>query len=293
MKKIINLLVLVFLITLPEIRAELFLVDQIECVVCGPEKNAPIVNTDISYKGDLNGQQIPLQQQIQQEIIAQQIVSERLPFDITAADKYIDSIKKQNNLTDSDLADLFDGIGRTFTEGISLLNGQYQHELFVHHKFKSQVVATDDEINDYYEQHPIYQDGWCNIQMSYLDFDDSTKDSLKKQIDLLSQGAENLQDFKNIEWSSPILVSLRDVADDKRFIFDMKPSQIEARENGSTFELYKLLEKQDPRLKTIDECRSAIVDKLNRQKLEKTLEEYNKEVHKFIDIISFGESSLF
>lgn len=283
----IAIISIMVLTTLPEVRAELFLVDRIDCVVCGPERNTPIVDTEITHKSDLNGQKLPVQQLIQQEIIGQQIISEKLPLDSTAADKYVESLKKQNNFTDSDLAELFEGIGRTFAEGLALLNDQYQHEMFVHHKFKSQVVATDDAIKEYHEAHPAYIDGWCNIQLAYTDFNDSNKEEIKKQISALIE-SDKTEQGSSIEWSSPVHVFLKDIANDKMFIFDMEPNQIEIRENGNTFELYKLIDKQDSVLKTIEECRSSIVDKLNRNQLEKILEEYNKEVHKFIDIIKLN-----
>lgn len=284
----LGILSLVILITVLEVRAPWVLVDKIDCVVCGPERNTPMVDTDVTHKGDLNGQKIPMQQKIQNEIICQQIVAEKIPMDPSAADKYIDSVKKQNNLTDSDLADMFEGVGMIFTEGLASLNEQYSHEMFMHHKFKSQVIATDDDIKEYYDEHPMYNEGWCNIQLAYVDCDESTKETAKKQLDMLVDGTLAPEDV-TVEWSSPMQVSLKDIADDKRFIFEMKPGQIVIRENGNTFELYKLIDKQESTLRPLEECRSAIVDKLNRKQLEGMLSEYNQEVRKFIDIINLTD----
>jgi len=285
MKNKVTLLVL--LTTLCEVRAELFLVDKIECVVCGPERNTPLTNTDESIKKDMSGQSIPMAQLIQNDVVSQQIIADKVPIDPTAADKYVETLKKQNNLTDTDLADMFEQIGRTYLEGIALLNEQYYHEFFTHYKFKSQQIATDVDIQKYYDEHPAYVDGSVKIEVAYVDFDEQNRDAIKKDLDLVERGKEP----KSIEvqWSSPIEISLQDIAQDKKFIFDMNQAQVAVHETQGSFELYKLLEKVEPKIKSLEEVRSTIVDRLNRNKLEKMLEDYNQEVRKFIDIINLNE----
>lgn len=282
----IQIIVFAAITTLCDIRAELYLVDKIECVVCGPERNTSLVNTDESHKKDMNGQPIPMAQLIQSDIVSQQIITDKIPIDPTAADKYIESLKKQNNLTDSDLATLFEGIGRTYLEGLALLNEQYYHEMFMHYKFKSQQIATDEDVQTYYEEHPVYADGQAEIQVAYVDFNDENKECLQADIDRILKGEK--PSSLEVEWSSPIKIALLDIADDKKFIFDMDPEQIVSCEGNSSFELYKLIEKQEPKMRSIEELRSTIVEKLNRQKLERMLEDYNLEVRKFVDIINLN-----
>lgn len=282
-----RIIILSILTTLCEVRAELYLVDKIECVVCGPERNTSLTNTDETHKKDMNGQPIPMAQLIQCDIVSQQIIADKVPVDPTAADKYIESLKKQNNLTDSDLADMFEGIGRTYLEGLALLNEQYYNEMFMHYKFKSQQIATDEDVVKYYEEHPVYTDGKAEIQVAYVDFDDEDKDKLQIEVDKIVKGEESSS--LTIGWSSPISVALLDIADDKRFIFDMDHGQIVSYEGPGSFELYKLISKQDPKMKTLEELRSTIVEKLSRQKLEKMLDDYNQEVRKFVDIINLND----
>ena len=285
MKKLV-LICLAFVVVCNFINAELYLIDKIECVVCGPEGNAPLTNTDETIKLNMDGQLIPMSQQIQNEIVTQQIVSEKIPVDQTAADKYIETLKKQNNLTDADLADLFERIGRTFLEGIALLNQQYWHEMFMHYKFKSQQVVTDDVVQEYYNDNPMFTEGKVEIQVAYVDFEDSSKDKIRKDLDdfIENSSSKNI----SIEWSAPMIIALQDLAYDKKFIFDMIPSQIFINEASKSFELYRLISKSDPKMKGLDEVRSTIVEKLTRQKLEKMLEDYNLEIRKFVDIINLN-----
>ena len=75
---------------------------------------------------------------------------------------------------------------------------------------------------------------------------------------------------------------------DKKFILDMTPSQIFVNEGPNSFELYKLLSKTEPKMKSLDEVRSTIIDQLTRKKMEKMLEDYNQEIFKSIGIINLG-----
>lgn len=264
---------------------KLYLVDKIECVVCGPERNTPLTNSDETSKRNMDGKLIPMSQQIQSEIVGQQIIADKIPVDPTAADKYIDTLKKQNNLTDTDLADLFEQIGRTFMEGLALLSQQYYHEMFMHYKFKSQQIVTDDVIQEYYDEHPSFTEGQVDIQVAYVDFDDDSKDGLKKEIDAFIQGKDS---SLPIDWSSSIMISMRDIAEDKKFIFDMNPLEVFVHEGSGSFELYKLVSKDEPKMKALEDMRPVIIEMLTRQKLEKMLDDYNQEVRKFVDIINLS-----
>lgn len=283
-----SLLVISFAI-LPGIsQAELCLIDQGAVVVCGPEQNTVIVDTDSTWKRGLDGRPSALQQQIQQDIIAQQVIADKVPMDPTAADKYVESMKKQNNFTDKDLIELFESVGRTFNEGIKLLSDQYTYEVFMHHKFKSQLVPTEDEIMSYYKTHPEHVDGFAQIQVAYVDFTDETKESIKKNLDKIVTG-KKVTKF-SVEFSDPVIVKEGDIAEDKRFIFDMKTGQTRVVEGDERFEIYKLLEKQPMRQKSLDECRFSIVDHLNQDRLAEMLGNYNQEIRKFVDVINLDQN---
>ena len=161
----------------------IILLDQIECVVCGPERNTPFPESLASWKKDLNGNHTDLQKQIQQEIVSQQVISEKMPMDPAAAQKYIEGLKTQNNLTDADLVAMFAEVGRTTEEGLALLHDQYVQEFFTHYKFKSQLVATDDEINEYYNEYPEFIEGWVEVQVAHIPYDTSSEKSVKKQLE--------------------------------------------------------------------------------------------------------------
>ena len=53
-----------------------------------------------------------------------------------------------------DMSNWFYQTGRTYQEGLDLLKNQYNNEYFLHHKFKSQLAPTEDEIIAYYDDNP-------------------------------------------------------------------------------------------------------------------------------------------
>ncbi|MFA5998904.1 MAG: hypothetical protein WC747_02725 [Candidatus Babeliales bacterium] len=289
--KITKLTLISLFVVLPDlVQAELILLDQIECVVCGPERNTPLVDTDASWKRDLNGKFIDIQRQIQQDIVNQQVIAEKMPMEPAAAQKYIDGLKTQNNLSDADLTTMFAEVGRTTPEGLSLLHDQYVQEFFTHYKFKSQLVATDDEISEYYNEFPEFIEGWVDITIAHIPYEQASRETVKSQIEsFVSTGkADNL----TVPWSSAIRIATDDIAKDKEFVLGMDANQTLIREIDGEFELYKLTEKEPTKLKPLTECRASIIDRLNRKKLEKMLSAHNQTVREFIDIIPLGNKEI-
>ncbi|MCX5923241.1 MAG: hypothetical protein NTU89_01610 [Candidatus Dependentiae bacterium] len=268
---------------------EYVLMDQIECVVCGPERNTPIVNTDVSWKRALDGKFVDLPKQIQQDIVAQQVVSEKMPMEASAAEKYVEGLKKQNNLTDLDLADMFAEVGRTAAEGLAQLHDQYVQEFFMHYKFKSQLVATDDEINDYFNEYPEFINGWSDIQFIKVPYAKSSREQVKEKVNKFVATGESADD--SISWGSVNRLADDEIAPDKLFILEMTDGQIVVEEEDGAFELYKLVGKESASIKSLEDRRSAIIDSLNRKKLEKMLSDYNKSVSEFVDVIFLNQES--
>ncbi|HSW76156.1 MAG TPA: hypothetical protein VLG50_03885 [Candidatus Saccharimonadales bacterium] len=289
--KIIKLTLLSLSIVLPDIvQAELILLDRIDCVVCGPERNTAFVDTDSSWKRDLNGKFIELSKQIQQEIVNQQVISEKMPMDPSAAQKYIEGLKTQHNLTDADLVAMFAEVGRLAPEGLALLHDQYVQEFFAHYKFKSQLVATDDEINEYYNEFPEFIEGWVELQVAQIPYEASSREKVKKDLETFIS-TDKSQDLTP-NWSDAIHIANDEIAKDVEFVLNMDVGKTLIHETDGKFELYKLTAKEPTKLKPLAECRSAIIERLNRKKLEKMLHNHNETVREFIDIIQLGNKEI-
>lgn len=268
------------------IQAEYILLDQIKVVVCGPEKNAPFTYTDESWKRGLDNKFTPLNAQIQKEIVNQQVVSEKLPIEPDAPKKYIESIKKQNNFSETDLAKWFGEVGRTYQEGLDFLTTQYNNEFFLHYKFKSQLAPTEEEIQQYYDENPEFIEAAYKIRGTRAAYDQDSKEQLQNDLEKMIQDELDTQK-SDIEWSDPLIILEEDIPDDKKFLADMKPGDIKLLDVDGVFELYQLLDYTPAALVPLEERRTFIVDVLNRGKLEKMLADYNKSIQEYVGIIDF------
>lgn len=286
----LNKIVKMFVILPGVIQAEYFLLDKIDSIVCGPEQNTPIVVTDTTWKRDLTNKFIPLQKLIEKEIVNQQIIVEKVPIEPDAADKYIKSIQKQNNFSEADMSHWFNETGRTFQEGLDLLKSQYNNEYFLHHKFKSQLAPTEDEIVAYYNDNPEFIDATIKLRATRVAYDGDNKENkaaLRKDLEDMVQKEVDKQD-SGIEWSEPTVVLQDDLPEDKLFLRDMKPGQIKLIDDEKdVFELYQLLEYNPAALVPLEDRRTIIIESLNRKALEKMFSDYNKAVQEYIDVIKF------
>jgi len=284
--KFLSFILTVYFAVLPGfIQADLILLDKIECVVCGPEKNSPFTNSDITWKRSLDNKFVPLEQQIQKEIVCQQLVADKTPMDPTAVEKYIEGIKKQNNFSESDLDALFSEVGRTMQEGLDLLASQYNNEYFLHYKFKSQLVPTDDEVRTYFDDNPDFIEGYFDVRATRVDFNREDYDQVKKEVAKIIENPE--KEAADVAWSEPVRLMDEDVTEDKAFIRDMKIGEIRMLELDGVFELYQLIAYEPTKLRSLEERRASIVDALNRKKLEAMLSDYNNAVREYIDVITF------
>lgn len=273
-KKIVSLRFFLYGITLfAPLRTEFMLLDQGVMVISGPIGNTMITHSDVFDKLNLNGTPISLEHLVKMEVIRQEVVADKMPIDETAADKYLANIQKVNNLSLDDLEDLAGQCHRTFFELKQLLSLQYTYDFFLYHKFRAHLVPSDQDVQDYCDQHPDIQPGHCVIQVAFVDFTVDNKQEVSAKIDGIIAGVVS---DDSIEWSDPIKVNIADIADDKLFIKDMDAGQIHLIEDKKAFELYRLVSKQDEHVVPVADRKAFVVDLLNRTMYEELLKKYEE-----------------
>jgi hypothetical protein len=206
-----------------------------------------------------------------------------MPYDETAADKYLASIQKNNNLSLDDLEELAGQCRRTFFELKQLLSMQYIYDFFLYHKFRAHLVPSDQDVQDYCDQNPDVQPGHCVIQVAFVDYTQANKNEVAEKIAGIVAG--KILDG-NLEWSDPIKVNYVDMADDKMFIKDMDADQIHAIEDKKAFELYRLVSKQNEHIVPVADRKAFVVDILNRKMYEDLLAKYEEHMLDNVAIIN-------
>lgn len=290
--RLLKVLTISIFLILPDFaRAGLCLVDEIDFVVCGPACNTPYPKTYSDWKRTLEDKFIPKDKQIQSEIIMQQVATEKMPMDPEAIAKYVEGVKKQLKVNDAEFEALFGEVGRTMMEGLEWFAHQYTTEFFTHYKFKSQLVPTDDEIAEYFNENPEFVDEFYEIQLAKVPYTQNNREEIKDKIEafLLNQEAnKNL-----VSWGKTIKICADDLLAEQQFVTNMQPDHVVIQENPGSFELIKLLSYEPTRIKTLKERQNAIIETLNRKKLESMLKTYNESVKNLVDIISFDNDGDF
>lgn len=267
------------------VQAEFMVLDQGVVVVSGPAANTMITHSDVFDKLNLDGTKIPLSHQIKMEIIRQQVIADKMPIDDTAAEKYLANIQKVNNLSLDDLEDLAGQCFRTFPELKQLLGLQYTYDFFLYHKFRAHLVPTDQEVEDYCKEHPEVEAGHCVLQVAFIDFSIDNQEQVREKIEHMIAG--NVSDL-TVQWSDPIKVNIVDIAEDKQFIRTMQQGQIISIQDKKSFELYKLVDKQEERTVPVSERKASVVDVLNRKMYENLLSDYEKHMIDEVAIIDLA-----
>lgn len=267
------------------VSAKVMLVDKIDKIVCGPTGNTPISHTDIDWKKSLTGESIPVERQIQMEIVRQQVEKEKIPVDESRALQYLEKIKSSNDLTQNQLIDLFGEVGLLYEEGKKQLVDQYTYDMFLHHKFRSQVLVTDEQIKEFHEENPETDPGMFEIKIATVSYDEDTKKAVRKKLDALIDGDSTAV---VVDWSDIIKIEDVQLSQDKKFIASMKQGEIFAVDNGIEFDLYHLVAKKDAREKDLKERQTAIIEFLSHQQFEELLKTYNSGIEDKIRLIELS-----
>lgn len=284
--RLLKLLAFSLWLVLPgSVQAGLYLVDKIDFVVCGPERNTEFSDSRITWQRTLEDKFIPKDQQIQSEMIMQQVATEKMPMDPEAIVKYVEGVKKQLKVNDTEFEALFAEVGRTMAEGMEWFAQQYTSEFFMHYKFKSQLVQTDDEIAEYFNENPEFVDGVYEIQLAKVSYTPDNREEIKDKIEAFLLDQTDVHHL--ISWGKIVKIGVDDLRPEQQFITEMKPDDVVIQEAPGSFELIKLLSYEPTRLKTLDERKNLIIEALNRKKLESMLQSYNASVKDLFDIITF------
>ncbi len=271
-----------FFLSVFSLRAEIFVFDKIDAVVLGKD-TAVITFSDIQDKKNLSGQYEKLDRLIRNFTLVFQAYDEKMPIEEDIADEFIDNMMRKNHIKLEDIGDMFGNLGLTFAEGKDLLKRSEILRRFEGQRFYSRLAVTEGMIEAEYNVEPIFKDAWCKIKVAYIAFDaKKSKAEQKNTIEAMMKDEKMLSEF---DWSQEFLVPVSDLAYDKKFIADMPDQTGAIVEEEQSFAVYYLIEKHDKELLRLEECKSAIIERLMQRNNEILMREYEKLVSKYYTIL--------
>jgi hypothetical protein len=215
--------------------------------------------------------------------MVQQAADEKMPIEDDIADDFILNMQRKNKISQEEIQSLFGDLGRTFAEGKDLLCRSEILRRFEGQRFYSRLGVTEGMILEEYKQNPEHQEAWCKVRVAYVTFDSSM--TKKSQKEALEKKLADKKSFDDFDWSQDFELLIQDLAQDKEFIGAMKSDSFEIIEGENAFELYYLVEKHDREVRSLEDSKAAIIDRLTRRNNEVLMQEYEKLVRKYYTVL--------
>jgi hypothetical protein len=204
-------------------------------------------------------------------------------------DDHLNSIKRENKMTHDDIVKLFDTAGYTFAEGREQLGEMSAISTLLNVKVHSRLLIPEREVRTYYDANPIYLEPEYQIQRGLMPFDTNIgRDEQREQIEAMLGSGKTLS---NVEWIDPFWIDIADIAEDKMFITQMKPGEIRlVQEMFDGFELFKLVNAHERRLKSFEERYGEIADILRRPRYERLFAEFEQQLEVQMPVVDLEVS---
>ena len=279
----INILLLFFVVFY--IRAELFLIDQIEVVISDVEGVEIITKSDIE-KPSLAGGFRPKDELVFERLIVIDAKKHKIPQDEEAVDAYLAQIQREHNLSNEELENIFTSAGYTIQEGRQQLQIMQTVNTMLDVKIRSNLIVPQKDVEAYYNEHPEVIEATYTLERAYVPF--SKKISKKQQYTILKRYINNEIKVKGVTWSEPFTVNHSEISETKNFIYTLPVGQISSPQKISGgFEMFKLVAKTPEYKRTLDESYREIVDILRRPKYEELMRNYRDALFEKASIVYF------
>ncbi len=188
-------------------------------------------------------------------------------------DKYINSLKEQNHISDEQLRGMFRQVGYTYEEAREQLGMAQAIEALLNFKIRSRLVVTEKAARDFYDAHPEYEEGAYRIKKAFI------PDGL-----LTDEELENFSvtytDRHAIEWSMAYWLADDEITDERREVLQNLQSGMYSKPERVTggYEVIKLIDTKKRTIRSFEDRFKEITLQLQEPQYYKMLDEFKKEL---------------
>src|SRR4030095_6750118 len=248
------------------------LLDQIEVVIFGQE------DVEIITKSDIDRPSLGGGFRTKEEIVFERegvldAKKHKIPQDEESVNAYLAQIQRDHNLSEKELEQIFTSSGYTIEEGRQQLQTMQTVNTMLDVKIRSNLIIPRKDVESYYNEHPTVVEATYTLERMFVP--QSKRVSPEEQYDLLVKFAQTGRGISGVVWGEAFTINHSDIAESKQFIYEMKVGEVslpQAVQGG--FELFKLVEKTEEQIKSLEESYRDIVDILRRPKYEELMENY-------------------
>jgi parvulin-like peptidyl-prolyl isomerase len=261
-----------------------FEVDSIKTVIFSDGESSLITASDVA-RPSVAGQMRTLEDIIFENLVFMDAKRHKIMTDDASVDRYLNAIAKENNLKPEQLKQIFAQSGYDFEEGRKELGKIQATNQMLDYQIRQNLIVPRSQVVRYYEEHPEIEEESYQLQTGFImHTEGADKNAERTQVESFVAGSTTLP----IQWSQEFWINKSDIASDQHFIYSMKPSQMElAQETPDGFIIYRLINRKEERLRSLDDRYLEIADILRKPRYEELLQKYRTQLFKDASIISF------
>jgi len=263
--------------------SNLFLIDQIEVAIFVPEGTQIITKSDLD-RPSLEGKPRTLEQLTTDRLMSLDAKKYNMWPDQDAIDKHLEVIKRDNNLSDKDLRNIFTQSGYSYEDAMEEFAIMFANSSISELKIRSRLIVPEKDVVAYYEANPEFEDSSYQLERAVVPF---TTKSEERQLAEIERNikAGTVQKY---DWSVPFWLAQDTIAEDKEFIKNMKVGEIsKPHQITNGFELYRLVDKKERRKRTLEERYREITNILRQPKYVALFNDYKKSLFDNAAIVRF------
>jgi len=258
--------------------------DSLQAVIFTLDGNEIITQSDV-MRTSLQGERRSLEDILFETLTYLDAKKHKIEPDEDAVDRYLAKIMEENGINLQQMEEIFRQGGRSLKEGREELRKLQAVGAMIDFKIRSNLIVPRKDVEAYYNAHPEVTPARYSLRYVQIPFY-TIMTKAEQQKDLIKKIRAEGIDFLGL--SEPFWVTHGEVAEEKEFIYALKPGKISAPHlSPDGFEFYYMAEKIEGRTIPLEERYRDIVNTLLQPKYTQLLAEYRKQLFDNASIIYF------
>lgn len=263
----------------------LFLLDDIKAIIYGQERTDLITYSDVA-RPSIDGKSQTLEDLVLSRLICQDASRYKMDPDNEAVDKHLKAVQRENNLSLDDLKHIFSSAGYTYEEGREQFRIMTAVGSMVDFRVRSRLIVPEKDIQAYYKEHPLIKESAYQVERAQVEapYGMDHAQFLEELQKLIDTGKTIL----DVQWSEPFWINKSELAQDKQFLTTLEVGCIAmGAESAAGTELFKLMNKKEEHIVSLEERYNEIADLLKRPKYTELFEQYKKDLFNNAAVVYF------
>lgn len=247
--------------------AERQLVNEVVAVIYHEMGTVAVLASDV--RPALDGHMQTLREVILNRLMELDALAHKIFVTPQEAEKYIESIQKQNRLSRKAVEALFKEVGYTYEQALEYLRSRQMIEQVVEFRVKSdkRMMVSRADAEKRYNENPIYTQAQYTLAIAFIPSEQIVGFTIENYLKTIK--------LDTLKFDEPFELAENDIADDRKSIIQHKAGEIgfiEPVEDG--YEITRLIKKTPRQLKPLDDCYPEIVTQMRQERLKEVFNEY-------------------